>query len=55
VGNGSNELIQATLAVTLDRDDAVVAPAPTFSLYRLLASVYGASVSSRAVRAGLPL
>lgn len=41
VGNGSNELIQATLSVVLDRDDAVVAPAPTFSLYRLLTSVYG--------------
>jgi histidinol-phosphate aminotransferase len=42
VGNGSNELIQATLAVTLDRDDVIVAPAPTFSLYRLLAAVHGA-------------
>ena len=36
VGNGSNELIQATLSVTLDRGDVVVAPSPTFSLYRLL-------------------
>ena len=35
-GNGSNELIQATLAVTVEPGDAVVAPAPTFSLYRLL-------------------
>jgi histidinol-phosphate aminotransferase len=42
VGNGSNELIQATLGVTLDRDDVLVAPAPTFSLYRLLAAVHGA-------------
>lgn len=42
VGNGSNELIQAALAVTLDRDDAIVAPAPTFSLYRLMAAVLGA-------------
>lgn len=42
VGNGSNELIQAAMAVTLDRDDAVVAPAPTFSLYRLMAAVLGA-------------
>jgi histidinol-phosphate aminotransferase len=41
-GNGSNELIQATLAVTLGADDVVVAPSPTFSLYRLLAGVYGA-------------
>ncbi len=42
VGNGSNELIQAAMAVSLDRDDAVVAPAPTFSLYRLMAAVLGA-------------
>lgn len=42
VGNGSNELIQATLAVTLGADDRVVAPSPTFSLYRLLAGVLGA-------------
>ena len=41
VGNGSNELIQATLSVCLAEGDAVVAPAPTFSLYRLLTSVYG--------------
>lgn len=42
VGNGSNELIQATMSVTLDRDGAVVTPTPTFSLYRLMASVLGA-------------
>jgi histidinol-phosphate aminotransferase len=42
VGNGSNELIQAAMAVSLDRDDAVVAPSPTFSLYRLMAAVLGA-------------
>ena len=41
VGNGSNELIQATLAVTLGDGDRVVAPAPTFSLYRLLTAVLG--------------
>ncbi len=41
VGNGSNELIQATLAVALDSGDPVVAPAPTFSLYRLLTNVFG--------------
>ena len=38
-GNGSNELIQATLSVTLGAGDVLVAPAPTFSLYRLLTSV----------------
>lgn len=42
VGNGSNELIQATFAVTLGSDAALVAPSPTFSLYGLLAGVLGA-------------
>jgi histidinol-phosphate aminotransferase len=41
VGNGSNELIQATLSVTLGPGDGVVAPSPTFSLYRLLTGVLG--------------
>jgi histidinol-phosphate aminotransferase len=41
VGNGSNELIQATLAVALGSRDVVVAPSPTFSLYRLLTAVLG--------------
>jgi histidinol-phosphate aminotransferase len=41
VGNGSNELIEATLAVALDAGDRVVAPTPTFSLYRLLTNVFG--------------
>jgi histidinol-phosphate aminotransferase len=41
VGNGSNELIQATLSVALESGDVVVAPAPTFSLYRLLTAVLG--------------
>jgi histidinol-phosphate aminotransferase len=41
VGNGSNELIQATLSVTLGNGDAVVAASPTFSLYRLLTAVLG--------------
>jgi histidinol-phosphate aminotransferase len=43
VGNGSNELIQATLSVTLRSGDRVVAPSPTFSLYRLLTGVLGGS------------
>jgi histidinol-phosphate aminotransferase len=43
VGNGSNELIQATLSVTLGAGDRVVAPSPTFSLYRLLTNVLGGS------------
>ena len=41
VGNGSNELIQATLSVVIGPGDVVVAPSPTFSLYRLLTSVNG--------------
>ncbi len=41
VGNGSNELIQATLAVALEPGGVVVAPSPTFSLYRLLTGVLG--------------
>jgi histidinol-phosphate aminotransferase len=41
VGNGSNELIQAVLSVTLASGDVVVAPSPTFSLYRLLTGVLG--------------
>ncbi|HEX9703742.1 MAG TPA: histidinol-phosphate transaminase [Gemmatimonadales bacterium] len=39
VGNGSNELIQATLAVTIGPGTAVVTPVPTFALYRLLTTV----------------
>jgi histidinol-phosphate aminotransferase len=41
-GNGSNELIQAALGVLVAPGDTVVAPAPTFSLYRLLSGVLGA-------------
>jgi len=41
VGNGSNEVIQAALAVTVAEGDTVVAPQPTFSLYRLLTGVCG--------------
>lgn len=40
-GNGSNDLIQATLMVTLGAGDVVVAASPTFSLYRLLTNVFG--------------
>ncbi|HEU4699031.1 MAG TPA: histidinol-phosphate transaminase [Gemmatimonadales bacterium] len=40
-GNGSNELIQATLAVALAEGDAVVAPSPAYSLYRLQTNVLG--------------
>ena len=36
VGNGSNEVIQAVLAAVVRSGDSVLAPSPTFSLYRLL-------------------
>ena len=52
-GNGSNELIQATLAMTLGPGDVVVAPAPTFSLYRLLTSVLGGRYRPVPLGAGL--
>lgn len=41
VGNGSNELIQATLAVTVGEGTRVVTPVPTFMLYRQLTEVFG--------------
>ncbi len=41
VGNGSNEVIQATLTVTVTTGDVVVAPQPTFGLYRVLTGVLG--------------
>jgi histidinol-phosphate aminotransferase len=41
VGNGSNEVIQAALAVSVGEGAAVVAPQPTFTLYRLLTGVAG--------------
>lgn len=44
VGNGSNELIYVTLAVTLSDADGVILPVPTFSLYKLIARVMGAVV-----------
>lgn len=41
VGNGSNEVIQAALTVSVAPDAAVVVPQPTFALYRLLTGVLG--------------
>jgi len=40
-GNGSNELIEALLLVTVGPGTRVVIPEPTFSLYGLLTSVLG--------------
>jgi histidinol-phosphate aminotransferase len=41
VANGSNELIQAILAVTVGPGVPVVIPEPTFTLYRLMTAVNG--------------
>ena len=44
VGNGSNELINAALAVTLNPGSTVLIPQPTFTLYRLISTTMGAKV-----------
>ncbi|MBX3277126.1 MAG: histidinol-phosphate transaminase [Acidobacteria bacterium] len=43
-GNGSNELIQALLTVTVGAGTRVLIPEPTFTLYRQLVSVLGGEV-----------
>lgn len=43
-GNGSNELLQAAFAAVLEPGKKVLLAVPTFSLYRLIAQVLGASV-----------
>jgi histidinol-phosphate aminotransferase len=45
-GNGSNELIQALLMVTVERGTRVLISEPTFALYRQLATVLGGEVES---------
>src|SRR4051812_4695439 len=44
VGNGSNELIQAALTVTLGPGRRIAIPQPTFTLYKLMASALQADV-----------
>jgi len=46
VGNGSNELIQALLMVTLGKGKSVLICEPTFALYRQVSIVLGAKVES---------
>jgi histidinol-phosphate aminotransferase len=46
VGNGSNELIQATLMVLVKNGTRVAIPSPTFTVYGLISSVLGAKVVS---------
>src|ERR1051325_8674237 len=45
-GNGSNELIQATLMVTVGEGRRVLISEPTFALYRQVATVLGGEVVS---------
>ena len=44
VGNGSNELISAAVAVTLGPGKTVAIPQPTFALYELMAKAAGATI-----------
>src|SRR5678815_3026654 len=46
IGNGSNELIMAGLSVVVGSGRNVVVPEPTFTLYRLLASVFEGVVTT---------
>jgi histidinol-phosphate aminotransferase len=46
VGNGSNELIQAALMVTLGKGRRVVLPQPTFTLYGLMSVALQADVQN---------
>jgi histidinol-phosphate aminotransferase len=45
-GNGSNELIQALLLITMEQGKRVLINEPTFALYRQLTKVLGGEVSS---------
>ncbi|MCA8919119.1 MAG: histidinol-phosphate transaminase [Planctomycetes bacterium] len=46
VGNGSNELLYAIFVSTLERGRKVVIPQPTFTVYKLLADLLGAEVTT---------
>ncbi|HEV2802698.1 MAG TPA: histidinol-phosphate transaminase [Pyrinomonadaceae bacterium] len=52
-GNGSNELIQALLMVTLGEGRRLLISEPTFALYRQVATVLGGEVLSVPLRADL--
>ena len=45
-GNGSNELIQALLMVTMAKGTRVLLSEPTFTLYRQIATILGAEVDT---------
>lgn len=53
VGNGSNELIQALLAVVVGPGVSVVVPEPTFTLYRLMTEINGGTVEAVPLQADL--
>src|SRR6185436_5706942 len=44
VGNGSNELIQAALLVTLGQGRTIAIPQPTFTLYKLQSTILQANI-----------
>jgi histidinol-phosphate aminotransferase len=46
IGNGSNELLYSVFACVLERGRKLVVTEPTFTLYRILAKVFGADVVS---------
>src|SRR5258705_3097572 len=52
-GNGSNELIQALLMVTIGPGKRVLICEPTFALYRQIATVLGGDVANIAFNAGM--
>jgi histidinol-phosphate aminotransferase len=53
-GNGSNELIEALLMVTVGPETRVVIPEPTFTLYALLATVLGGDIERVPLTAPAP-
>jgi histidinol-phosphate aminotransferase len=53
IGNGSNELIQATLMVLLGGRSSVTLPSPTFTVYELVSNILGARISTVALTADM--
>ncbi len=52
IGNGSNELIQAVFQAAVGQGDRVVLPAPTFTLYGLMARVADADIRTVYLKRG---
>src|SRR5262249_4524416 len=52
-GNGSNELIQAAMMVTVGPGKRVLISEPTFALYKQVATVLGGSVESMSLTSSL--